>query len=272
MRADGLTTATVAPSPPQIRPARPLVYVALGDSATSGVGDSCDLGQPRGWSRMLAAGLTAAGHDLSHHVLAREGARAADVISEQLGPALDLAPDLVTLLVGGNDVLRGDFDPYALERDIEHLVNRIRERGACVIMLRLHDPTRVVPMPASLARVMRRRVAAVNVVVDAVASRSGALLVDPASDERCYEHSSWHVDRMHPSTQGHLLLAGLVAQRLADRGIPIAPLGVNPQPSVGRLFQAAWMLRNGVPWALKRSVDLLPTLTVLALREAVASA
>ncbi len=32
------------------------------------------------------------------------------------------------------------------------------------------------------------------------------------------------------------------------------------------------MLRNGVPWALKRSVDLLPTLTVLAVREALAGA
>jgi lysophospholipase L1-like esterase len=70
-------------------------YVALGDSFTAGTGE-----EP--WPDQVARGL---GPGLSYTNLAVFGATSADVEEGQLERALELGPDLVSLICGANDVL-----------------------------------------------------------------------------------------------------------------------------------------------------------------------
>ena len=82
------------------------MYVALGDSFTAGV----EPGQPR-WPDELARQL--GGHYVN---LAEVGATSEHVEQDQLERALELEPDVVTLVCGANDVLfstRPDPDAYA---------------------------------------------------------------------------------------------------------------------------------------------------------------
>jgi hypothetical protein len=82
-----------------------------------------------------------------------------------------------------------------------------------------------------------------------------------------YERRNWHIDRMHPSTRGHLQLAEAFADLLARRGFatesPEGPL----EATRTRSEDLVWMLRHGVPWFVKRCKDLFPGIGWLLLRE-----
>src|SRR5262249_57529684 len=85
-------------------------FAALGDSITLGVGDPAPGGGWRGWAEFLAQSLP--GGQLVN--LAANGARAADVERAQLPRALELRPDVASVIVGTNDILRASYDPPAI--------------------------------------------------------------------------------------------------------------------------------------------------------------
>ncbi|MEO6083980.1 MAG: GDSL-type esterase/lipase family protein [Umezawaea sp.] len=94
--------------------------VAVGDGVTEGVGDP-GRGALRGWVHYLAADprlfLVAN--------LGRAGAVVADVRRHQLDRALALRPDVVTCVIGVNDVLGRGFDPAAFERGHDHVAGAL---------------------------------------------------------------------------------------------------------------------------------------------------
>jgi lysophospholipase L1-like esterase len=116
-------------------------YVAIGDSFTEGLWDSQpdDADQCRGWADLLAQNLSHrridAGLDpLLYANLAIRGRLLHPIITEQLPTALEMKPDLVSLVGGGNDILRPSVDIGRLAKNIENAVVRIRESGADVLL------------------------------------------------------------------------------------------------------------------------------------------
>src|SRR3954451_21533426 len=94
-------------------------FVALGDSQTEGLNDLDDSGALVGWADRLAAALAATtSPGLAYAHLAGRGAGAVDVLERQLPTALALEPDLASVVVGMNDVLRHDFD---LDRTVDRV-------------------------------------------------------------------------------------------------------------------------------------------------------
>lgn len=97
-----------------------LLHVALGDSSAQGIGASSP---DRGWVGLLAGRLRRrTGRPVEVVNLSRSGARIADVVEEQLPAlaALGREPDLVTVAVGGNDVLA--YDARDFEASARQLV------------------------------------------------------------------------------------------------------------------------------------------------------
>ena len=87
-------------------------YAALGDSFTAGR-DSIDAER---WADLLAAGMRRVNPELRYENLAVDGATSAEVLDQQVEPALALEPDFVTVICGANDVLlatRPDVGGYA---------------------------------------------------------------------------------------------------------------------------------------------------------------
>jgi lysophospholipase L1-like esterase len=106
---------------------RPLRLVALGDSATCGVGDPAPDGSWRGWARLLAASIAEA-HDLSFYNLAVSGSTSAEVRRSQLPAAFEHHPDLASLVVGLTTSCGLPGTPATCEQICsaphEHLLNR----------------------------------------------------------------------------------------------------------------------------------------------------
>jgi lysophospholipase L1-like esterase len=241
-------------------------FVALGDSTTAGMGDPAPEGGGwRGWVALL--GNTLPQPDV--HNLAVLGALAADVERVQLPTALDCKPDVVSVVIGINDTLRGDFDPERTGASFGRTVAALREAGAQVLTMRLPDPGQMFGLPGALARPLERRMRAVNAAVDEVALRYGTLHWDAASDPATYERRYWSVDRLHPNERGHRRIACRFHGLLDESGFPVGP-GPDPEPSSPpptRLAEFAWMATKGTAWVVRRSRDLVPALVALAVSE-----
>ena len=138
----------------------------LGDSAAYGIGDVDKEGNPRGWSYYLAKSFE---DPLVYVNFSRPGARSAEVLNTQLPKALDYKPDIAAVIVGGNDVLRNGFSPEAFYTNLREIVSSLDKLNVQILLLQLHDPTQILPIPQILARVLRRRVNAVNAATYAVA-------------------------------------------------------------------------------------------------------
>jgi len=240
-------------------------FAALGDSITLGVGDPAPGGGWRGWAAFLAAGLP--GGRLVN--LAANGARAADVERTQLPRALELRPDVASVVVGVNDILRAGFDAAAIQAALAHVAGSLTAAGAVVLTMRLPDPGMMLGLPPALARPLARRLQVINEATDQVAERFGTVHLDAAADLAAYDRRMWSADRLHPSERGHRYIAGRFHDELTAAGHHLGPRpGAEPtSPPPTRLDTAAWMATKGTAWVLRRCTDLVPYLLVMALRE-----
>ena len=245
---------------------QPLTLAVIGDSAASGVGDSDANGNHFGWGYHLAQAFN---EPLIYINAARPGARSGEVLEEQLVKVSVHDPELVAVVVGGNDLLRSNFSPTVFESNLRETLIRLVSTGATVMLLELHDPTKIVPMPYLVGRICRRRVAAVNKATSKMAQDFGAIMLPTRSLENIYSRSKWHVDRMHPSKLGHQFIASEFAKMLRDRGFDVGDVAISPVNNRSRKDSILWMLRNGTPWFAKRSIDLFPGLIWLSLAEIV---
>jgi lysophospholipase L1-like esterase len=241
-------------------------YVALGDSISVGMGDPMpDGGGWRGWPALLATGLL----EPRMHNLAVLGAQTADIERDQLPAALDLKPDIVSVVCGLNDTLRGGFNPERTGAAVGRVVQALKEQGAEVLTMRLPDPGAMLGIPQGLARPLARRMGAVNATLDEISATYGTLHFDASGDPGTYERRNWSVDRLHPNERGHRLIARRFHALLEESGFPVAPAPdqepTSPPPT--RREEIYWMATKGTAWVLKRSTDLVPALLALAVRE-----
>jgi len=242
----------------------PITFAIIGDSAASGVGDSDQYKNHFGWGYHLAQAFS---EPISYINASRPGAQSKEVLEEQLPKILIHNPELVAVIVGGNDLLRNGFSPEAFEINLNETLRQIEEIGAMVMLLELHDPTEIVPMPRLVARVCRRRVNAVNRITRKLAHRYSAVLLPTRSLENIYARDKWHVDRMHPSRLGHQFIADNFAHLLRMRGFEIDTVKVGVNNNRSKKDSIIWMLKNGTPCVLKRSGDLLPAILFLSITE-----
>ncbi len=233
---------------------RVATFAVLGDSAASGVGDTDSNGNSRGWSYYLAKNFK---DPLVYVNLSRPGAKSDEILYDQLPKAIIHSPSITAVIVGGNDALRNGFSPERLHQNLRSTIKQLKAIGSEVLLLQLHDPTLIVPMPKTLGIVLRRRINAVNQVTQAIAAEFGTEILRTRELEGIYERKVWHVDRMHPSKFGHQLLA-LHFREILSKRWEIAPITLDPVIIKPKIESIKWMLKNGTPWFLKRSVDLLP--------------
>ena len=99
-----------------------LRYVALGDSAAQGVGATA---VTRGYVPRIAERLrTASGREVLVTNLSVSGATSDDVVRDQLPQFAELGfvPDLVTLDIGGNDVIYPGHNAATFERSLDRIL------------------------------------------------------------------------------------------------------------------------------------------------------
>ena len=242
------------PSAGKRRPVRR--FVAVGDSVTEGLSDASRMadGQYRGWADRLAELIAHAlpgRPGLQYANLAVRSRRIEHVVRDQIPRAIDLRADLVSVLVGGNDLVRLGADPVALAARLGDGIRRLRASGCDVLLVTPFLPRR----RASL--LLAKRFALFNSELRALARTSGAVLLDVETAPTIGDLSLWADDAVHLNPRGHRMLAYEAAARL---GVPDAePLGLLEQslhaddgdePAADP--RAAWLRDHAMPWMLRR--------------------
>jgi lysophospholipase L1-like esterase len=224
-------------------------YVAIGDSLTEGLGDPLPDGRLRGWAARLAEYLRQVMPDLEFVNLAVRGHRVEDAIHRQLRPALALRPDLVSVVVGANDVLLGPrVDRPRIAHALDRLIASFSASGATVIMSTMPDLAAQLPLPPPLRAQLRRSFNIINDVTRDVARHYDALLLEPPAEWATRRRQLLSIDRIHPSATGHRLIAAGAAARL---GIRVTAPGTHedamlPAALMRRYaMEAQWLVRHG---------------------------
>lgn len=192
-------------------------YVAIGDSFTEGMGDDQPGDKLRGWADLVALGLSLhRGEPIGYANLAIRGRKLEPIIAEQLEPALAMAPELMSLNGGGNDILRPRVSLSMIVDRLDEAVQAGVDRGVHVLLLSGANPAGNLP----LGDVMNRRGDALVAEMLTRYPRPGTTMVDNWSDPVLRAPRYWSVDKMHLSALGHIHVAGNV---LTGLGVPVPP-------------------------------------------------
>ncbi|GAC1332111.1 MAG: SGNH/GDSL hydrolase family protein [Candidatus Dormibacteria bacterium] len=187
---------------------QPLTLAILGDSTGSGVGA---VTQDQGYPRRVARGLADRLHRrVELHVYAVSGARVNDVLTDQLRRMEGLHPDIVLLVIGGNDVINLT-PPWRARADLSAVLERLAQYHVPVIVsgvpamgtvTRVAQPLRLVAGlvaayvydPIWREETARRGMTRVN-------------LADITGPIFAADHSMLAPDGFHPSPRGYAVWA-----------------------------------------------------------------
>jgi lysophospholipase L1-like esterase len=222
--------------PPSTATGPPPVYVAVGAGETTGQGSDQPLRD--GWSRILHRTALPAGAVFVN--MGIPGATVAQAVGEEMNQALAARPNLVTVWLNVEDLIRG-VPPTDYERQLDTLVRTLRSNGTVRVLVantppidalpafksgRLFPPGTVAPTPEAV----RRLVDDYNAAIARVTERQGALLVDlhaaaVAASAAGTDAELVSRDGLRPSTAGHAAIAAAFADVLARSGPLSVPSG-----------------------------------------------
>jgi len=203
-----------------------LRYVALGDSYTIGT----SVAPADRWPDRLVATFTEdrAANGPSLELVANlgvDGYTTADLIRDELPPLVGLRPDVVSVLIGVNDVVQG-VSPDVYARNVVRILDAMLatvppER---VVAIGIPDYT-ATPAGADYGDPAQRRAAIVerNGTMAALAAERGIAFVDifDLSSRAATDRSLVAVDGLHPSGAQYALwvarIAPVVRERLAHQ-------------------------------------------------------
>lgn len=205
----------------------PLTLVVLGDSTGAAVGATT---VSHGFPRLVAATLARAAHrPVALRVLAVSGARVVNVRTNQVPRVGTIRPDIVLLVVGGNDVThftrRG-----AARRDLRAVIAECSHTGAIVVVAGVPavGTTRRVAQPLRLT--LRLRAHRLDRLWHDETAAAGAVRVELAAQTGpafAADATLFSDDRFHPSDRGYALWADVLGadvvrayQRMAQQTSP----------------------------------------------------
>ncbi|WP_077098600.1 SGNH/GDSL hydrolase family protein [Mycobacterium terramassiliense] len=228
-------------------------YVAIGDSQTEGLWDGNDAIGCLGFADRLAAMIDARYPGLQYANLAIRGKLVADVLREQVPPALEMRPDLITVCVGMNDVIQpGNSFGRALDK-LEQVYAALAGSGATVVTTTFPNVAQFLP----LGRLVSGRLTRINEAIRAAADRYDFRLVDLYHAASMRDLDTWDVDRVHASTKGHILFAAAAAEALNLPGSNHDWAEASGSPTrlsfQSRTYgQLRWTQQKFMPWVWRR--------------------
>lgn len=201
----------------------PIRFLALGDSFTIGTG----IGPERAFPALLAARWRTRGRPVELREPAVNGYATDELIAEELPLARAFRPDLVTLLIGANDVVRairaaGAFGSAAEERyrsQLDRIHDALRQAGTppgAVHVLPQPDWSAApAAAPFGAPEVLREAIERANEAARQAALRADSPYLDLVPLMRSQAaRAMFAPDGLHPSADAHAEWAAALDARL----------------------------------------------------------
>ena len=193
---------------------KPYVYVALGDSATEGIGASS---KERSFPAIIHKFLTSKHRKTEYHNLGKRQSPTNWVISDQLKEAVELNPDLITLSVGANDI-RVKNMPWKFEKNLRFILKTLKANtDATIVINSIPNFTHTSWVPVYLKPVVALAIKRFNQIIEKVAKEENILFVDLYDQTLLYARTypeAMASDNFHPSDFGYALWANSILHSL----------------------------------------------------------
>jgi lysophospholipase L1-like esterase len=224
--------------------------VAVGDSFTEGMSDLLPDGSYRGWADVLAGRLATRSPGFRYANLAVRGKLIGQIVDEQVDVAAAMRADVVTLVGGLNDTLRPKCDMGMVRARLEEAVERLAPSCGTLVLMR--SPGRNGPVMERF----RPRMEELFALIDDLAARHGAVVVDLYGAPTLGDPRLWDVDRLHLTADGHSRVAEAVWQTLGlppenDWRTPL-PASVPPRWARRRVDDVRFAREHLMPWIGRR--------------------
>lgn len=187
-----------------------IVYASLGDSLTSGAGaDNYEESYPY----LLAQKFSAQKGNISLKSFSYPGARTDDLIKDLLTPAIAQKPDIVTLLIGTNDI-HGNVSESTFRKNYQFILERLtRETSAKVYVINIpfigSDTLLLPPYKFYYSNKAER----FNKIIKELATNFKVDYIDlatPTAELLKQDGSHYSRDAFHPSASGYALWAKII--------------------------------------------------------------
>jgi lysophospholipase L1-like esterase len=225
-------------------------YVAIGDSLSEGLGDftfSSDRIH-NGWTDRLACIMAKeaqdSGYEFQYANLALRGSKLATIMSEQASSALNLQPDLVTVMAGSNDLLaKAEKLPDFRAKFKDGLLELLA--GGCDVVV----ANTINPLHLRVFQPLRYRAERFSEMIADVAADMNVPVLDIFGIQDFKDLVFWAEDMVHFSGHGHIAVANRAAQLLELRyRFPELEAGELAPISRSALETLAWMKRDVLPF------------------------
>ncbi len=187
-----------------------LVYVALGDSLTSGVGAD---NYQESYPYLLAQYFAGNDYQVTLKDRAVPGAKTKDLLAGLLPGAIKDSPDIVTLLIGVNDV-HGDISQEDFRERYDNILKRLTTETKAkiyVINIPMIGANNLLLPPYNYLFDLRTK--QYNKIIQELAVKYNLQYIDlytPTKDLFSSNGSHYAADFFHPSAQGYKIWADLI--------------------------------------------------------------
>lgn len=191
-----------------------IVYDALGDSLTAGVGtDSYDQSFPH----LIARNLLMSGKNITLKNLSVPGAKTADLIYNQLPQVIIDQPQVVTVLIGTNDI-HGNVSGSVFRKNYKHILQVLTTKTKATVY--------VISVPRTGTNILLRfpynyyfdwRTRMFNNIIKELAVTYQVTYLDlytPTAVKFSAAGSHYSADLFHPSAEGYAQWAQLLYDRI----------------------------------------------------------
>ncbi|MGG0301810.1 SGNH/GDSL hydrolase family protein [Bacillus albus] len=186
-------------------------FVAIGDSFTEGIGDEVEGIALKSWVDHF---VQLCAFDIEYANFAKRGLVTKEIRSQQLEKALKLNPDLVSLIAGANDVLKGRWNYQEYKNDMEFMIDTLSKTDADIIIASLPDFTVRLPFSSEKKQMLKKQLLEANEVILSLSREYKLHYVDFWNHQLVNDNSLWSTDLIHPNSKGYVKVAELIHSSL----------------------------------------------------------
>ncbi|HFJ9516749.1 TPA: SGNH/GDSL hydrolase family protein [Bacillus tropicus] len=186
-------------------------FVAIGDSFTEGIGDEVEGIALKSWVDHF---VELCAFDIEYANFAKRGLVTNEIRSQQLEKALTFKPDLVSLIAGANDVLKGRWNHQAYKNDMEFMIDKLSKTDADIIIANLPDFTVRLPFSSEKKQMLKEQLLEANEVILSLSREYKLHYVDFWNNHLVNDNMLWSTDFIHPNSKGYVKVAELIFNSL----------------------------------------------------------
>jgi lysophospholipase L1-like esterase len=229
-------------------------YVAIGDSLSEGLGDftfKIDRNH-NGWTDRLAGILAResadSGFEFQYANLALRGSKLESIMESQLQQALNLQPDLVTVMAGSNNLTANQDHLPKLKGIFRDGIQQLLAAGCDVVVANTINPLHL-----RVFKPLRSKALRFSEMIEDVAADFEIPVLDIYGIKNFEQLRFWAEDMVHFSGHGHIVVANRAAE-LIDLKYRYPETCFEGMPPVTRGFleTATWVARDVIPYAARK--------------------